>query len=893
MKRLRTWLRRTNGVFRKERRDAEFAAELESHVQMHTEDNVRAGMAPEAARRAALLKLGGIEQTKENYRQRRGLPWLDALAQDLRYTFRTLRKDRSFAFVAVAILALGIGANMAIFSLINRVLLRPLPYKDADRLLTVWEENRHRGWFENIVSSANFLDWKQQNHVFTDMAAFESNSFNLTGERTAEEVAGERVTTNLLALLGVQPFRGRLFLPEEGKRGNAAVVLSYGLWQERYGGDPELVGKPIAVNGERLTVVGILPASFTGDYSASFAPRSRLWVSGLDLKPELREFHNFHAVARLKAGVNLHQAQAEMDAIASRIEQQYPESKGWGVALVQLHDQVVETTRPALLILLCAVGLVLFVACANVANLSLVRATKREKEIAIRTALGASRRQIVRQLLVESTSISLAGAMLGLALAGWGSEIFAKLSPPGTPELEGAGIDGTVLLFAVVMALGTGIVFGLAPALQATKTNVGETLKESGCASDLSKKRGRLRRVLVVCEFGLALTLLFGAGLMTQTLLHLSRVEVGFNPENEVTMTVPLRGPRYVEQQAQAQFFEQLVAHIQALPGVQAASVSRGVPMNGWAGWGFITADNPNPAAGEVPDANYIVVGPDYFRALGIPLRAGRTFSETDTPADQQVCIVSESLAEKYWPGENPVGKRLKMGSEAGDGKAPWLFVVGVAGNVRSQGQFAPFVPEIYVPYTQYPWVLSPRQVVVRTAESPTAIVKAIREEMAAIDKDVPVSEVSTMKEIVAGPIRQEQTLMQLLGAFAALALVLAGIGIYSVISYAVTQRTHEIGIRAALGASEQRITRMVVREGLVLAAIGVMLGLAGVLVIARMLSRLPVEVRVPLLFDVRPFDPATLASVSGILVLVAVGACYLPAKRASRIDPMVALRHE
>jgi len=337
-------------------------------------------------------------------------------------------------------------------------------------------------------------------------------------------------------------------------------------------------------------------------------------------------------------------------------------------------------------------------------------------------------------------------------------------------------------------------------------------------------------------------------------------------------MTVPLRGPRYVEQQAQAQFFEQLVARIQALPGVQAASVSRGVPMNGWAGWGFITADNPNPAAGEVPDANYIVVGPDYFRALGIPLRAGRTFSEIDTPAGQQVCIVSESLAEKYWPGENPVGKRLKMGSEASDAKAPWLFVVGVAGNVRSQGQFAPFVPEIYVPYTQYPWVLSPRQVVVRTAESPAAIVKAIREEMSAIDKDVPVSEVSTMKEIVAGPIRQEQTLMQLLAAFAALALALAGMGIYSVISYAVTQRTHEIGIRAALGASEQRITRMVVREGLVLAAIGVMLGLSGVLVITRMLSRLPVEVRVPLLFDVRPFDPATLASVSGIPFLVALG---------------------
>jgi predicted permease len=893
MRRLRVWLLRVGATFRKERRDSEFIAELESHLQMHIEDNVRRGMTPEEARRAALVKLGGIEQTRENYRDRRGLPWLDALSQDLRYTFRTLRKDRAFALTAILILALGIGANTAIFSVIHRVLLKPLPYKEADRLVMVWEQNPHRGWFENIVSSANFLDWEKQNHVFTEMAAFESNYFNLTGENKPEEVSGERVTTNLFSVLGVRPFRGRLFLPEEEKRGNAAIVLSYGLWQERYGGDPALVGKPVSVNGERLTVVGILPASFSDDYSSSFAPRSRLWLSGLDLEPEFREFHQFHAIARLKAGVSLRQAQSEMDTIASRIEQQYPESKGWGVALVQLHDQAVETTRPALLVLLCAVGLVLFIACANVANLSLVRATKREKEIAIRTALGANRRQIVRQLLIESTLISVLGAGVGLALAGWGSQILARLSPPGTPPLEGASIDGMVLLFAAVVALGTGIAFGLAPALQATKTQVSKSLKEGGRGSGWNAKRGRLRDALVVCEFGLALTLLFGAGLMIRALVHLNRVEVGFNPENVVTMKVPLKGPRYEDQRIQAQFFQQLVACIEALPGVQAASVSRGVPMDDWAGWDFVTADNPNPPAGEVPDANYVVVGPDYFRALGIPLRAGRTFSEADTPAGQQVAIVSESLAQKHWPGEDPIGKRLKMGSDASDPKVPWLSVVGVAGNVKSQGQFAPFVPEIYVAYTQYPWTLSPRQIVVRTASSPARIVEAIRQQVAALDTDVPISEVSTMKEIVAGRIRQEQTVMLLLGVFAALALVLAGIGIYSVISYAVTQRTHEIGIRVALGASEPGITRMVVRQGLVLAGIGVALGLAGTLVISRVLSSLPMDVRVPLLFDVRPFDPSTLTSVCVIFVVVALAACYVPARRASRVDPMVALRHE
>lgn len=886
-------LQRARSFFRSSKLDRELVEEMSAHLELAIEANLGRGMKEEEARRQALIQFGGTQQALEEHREARGLPGLDAFSQDLRYTLRTLHRDRAFALIAVVILALGIGANTAIFSVIHRVLLRPLPYKEADRLVMVWEQNPHRGWFENIVSSANFLDWKKQNDVFTDMAAFESDSFNLTGENKPEEVAGERVTTNLFSVLGVQPFRGRLFLPEEEKQGNAAVVLSYGLWQERYGGDAGIAGKAITVNGERLTVVGILRASFTDDYSSSFAPRSRLWVSGLDLKPEFREFHNFHAIARLKAGVSWRQAQAEMDTIASRIEQQYSESKGWGVALVQLHDQVVETTRPALLVLLCAVGLVLFIACANIANLSLVRATRREREIAIRTALGASRRRIIRQLLIESTLVSLIGAALGLLLAGWGSEILVRLSPPGTPELEGVGIDGMVLLFAVAVAVGTGIAFGLAPALQASKTQVSETLKAGGRGSEVSANRGRLRDVLVVCEFGLALTLLFAAGLMIRTLVHLNRVDVGFDPENVVTMKVPLKSQRYEEQRTQAQFFQQLVARIEALPGVQAASVSRGVPMNDWAGWDFVTADNPYPPAGEVPDANYVVIGPDYFRTLGIPLRAGRAFSEADTSAGQRVAIVSESLAQKHWPGENLTGKRLKIGSDANDPKVPWLTVVGVAGNVRSQGQFAPFVPEIYVPYTQYPWALSPRQIVVRTASNPAAIVEAIRQEVAAIDKDVPISEVITMKEVVAGRIRQEQTVMQLLGVFAALALILAGIGIYSVISYAVTQRTHEIGIRVALGASQPTITRMVVRQGLMLAAIGVVLGLAGALGITRILSSLPVEVRTSLLFDIRPFDPLTLGSVASILVFVAMAACYVPARRASRIHPMVALRHE
>jgi len=818
---------------------------------------------------------------------------MHGLFHDVRYALRQLRKSPGFTSAAVLMLALGIGANAAIFTMVNAALLRPLPYMEAERLLMVWEQNPHRGWLENVVSAANFLDWKKQNDVFTDMAAFESNFFNLSGGNKPEEIAGERVTTNLFSVLGVRPLRGRLFLPEEEKRGTFAVIVSYGLWQENFGGDPELVGKPISLNGQAYTVVGILPATFADDYSASFAQRSRLWISGLDLQPEGREFHDYHAMARLKPGVTLAQAQAEMDTIANRIEQQYPESKGWGVALVGLHDQVVKYTRPALLVLLGAVALVLLIGCANVANLLLVRATGRQRETAIRTALGATRAQIVRQFLVESSLLSILGAALGLVLAAWGSEILVRLTPPDTARIDGAGINSLVLLFAVVIALGTGIAFGLVPALSASRAKVSETLKETGRGSSQGTSGRRLRDALVVCEFALALASLVGAGLMIKTLVHLHRVDIGLDPANLLTMKVPLEGPPYQDQRRQVEFFQQLLARVEALPGVEAASVTRGLPMYGWAGWSFVTADHPNPPAGETPDANYVVIGPHYFRTMGIPLRLGRPFSDGDTPASERVVIVSESLAHKQWPGKDPIGKRLKVGADPSDQSLPWLSVIGVAGNVRSEGQYAPFVPELYVPYTQYPWILRPRHIVVRSASSLSVIVSAIRREVAALDKNAPVSEVSTMKEIIAGPVLQGQTVMWLLGAFAALALILAAIGIYSVISYAVTQRTHELGIRMALGADRRAVVNLVVKQGLLLAMIGVVTGLAVALGMARFVSSLPLEVRWLLLFDVRPTDPLTFVSVSTILTIVAVLGSYLPARRAAKVDPMVALRYE
>jgi putative ABC transport system permease protein len=818
---------------------------------------------------------------------------MTGLLQDFRYALRQLRKNPGFTAVAMITLALGIGANTAIFSVVNAVLLRPLPYPKADRLVMLWEQNPRRGWFDNIISGENFLDWQKQNQVFTGMAAFESKFFNITGNHQAEEIAGERVSANLFAVLGIEPFRGRLYLPEENRQDKTAVILSYGLWRQRYGGDPDLIGKTISINGESYPVVGILPPTFSDDYSSSFDPHSQLWLSGIEPFEPGRESHEYHAIARLNPGVSLAQAQGNMDAIAAQIEQQYPESKGWGVSVVGLHDQVVKYGRPTLTVLLAAVGLVLLIACANVANLLLVRATGRLKETAIRTALGASRNRLARQFLIEGVVLSIAGAVAGLAFAPLASRILVLLTPPDAPHVEGVAINEVVMLFTAGLAIGTGIVFGLAPVFGTARVNVNESLKDTTRATGGGTKDRRLRDLLVIGEFGISLALLAGAGLMIKALTHLHDVDLGFNPDHLLTLKVPLKGPQYQKAEKQAQFFHDLVGRIETLTGVESASLSRGVPIEGWEGWSFVTADNPHPAVGEVPDANYVVVGEHYFTTMQIPIVRGRVFTDFDTPTSEPIAIVSESLANKYWPGQDPIGKRLKIGGDANDQIQPWRTVVGVAGNVRSQGQYAPFIPEIYVPYMQFPWVLDPRNIVVRTAVDPLSMVPQIRRQVAALDKDVPVSDISTMKEITAGPVQPGQAVMWLLGSLASLALVLSAVGIYSVISYHVSQKTREIGIRMALGASDAGVASMVVRQGLLLALVGLGVGLLGALGIARVFSGLPFEVRWLLLFDVHPTDPLILASASVMLTIVAMLACFLPARRAAKVDPIVALRYE
>ena len=818
---------------------------------------------------------------------------MGGLTQDLYFALRQMRRSPGFTAVAVITLALGIGANTAIFSVVNAVLLRPLRYPNADQLVMLWEQNPHRGWFENIISGENFLDWQKRNEVFAGMGVFESNFFNITGNQQAEEIAGERVSANLFSVLGVRPFRGRLFLPEENRQDKAAIILSYGLWQQRYGGDPDVIEKQILLNGESHPVVGILPPTFSDDYSSSFALHSQLWLSGIEPFEPGRESHEYHAIARLKSGVSLAQAQANMNSIAAQIEQQYPESRGWGVAVVSLHDQIIKYARPTLIVLLASVGLVLLIACANVANLLLVRATGRQKETAIRTALGASRSRLARQFLVEGVLVSTIGAVAGLAFAPLASRILVLLTPPDAPHVEGVAINALVMMFTASLALGTGIVFGLAPMFSSARVNVNESLKDTTRATSGGTKDRRLRDLLVIAEFGLSLALLAGAGLMIKALTHLHRVDLGFNPDHLLSLKVPLEGPQYQITEKQSRFFHDLVGRIEALPGVESASLSRGVPMRGWAGWNFVTAENPHPTAGEVPDANYVVVGPNYFKTMQIPIVRGKVFSDFDTPSSEPAAIVSQSLANKYWPGQDPIGKRLKISGDANDNTQPWRAVVGVAGNVRSEGQYAPFIPEIYVSYTQFPWILYPRNIVVRTTVEPLSIVPEIRRQVATLDKDVPVSDIATMKEITAGPVQQGKAVMWLLGSLATLALVLAAVGIYSVISYSVSQRTREIGIRMALGASDGSVASMVVRQGLLLALIGLGAGLLGALAVGRIFSGLPFEVRWLLLFDVRPTDPLILSIVSVLLTIVALLASFLPARRAARVDPMVALRYE
>src|SRR5882762_7454104 len=884
---LRNVARGLRSLFRKEEVDRELDEELRAYSEMAAAEKMKDGLSHKDALRAVRLEQGSVEVTKEVVRFAGWESFIETAWQDLRFGLRSLRKSPGFTTVAVVTLALGIGVNTVIFSAFYAVLLKPLPFEGSDRLVFIAKKNASRGWDRNPISPAEILAWRNQSGAFEDIAAYTQRSCVLTGVGEAEEDPCEVISGNLFPLLGVAPSRGRTFSAEEDEaEGPRAAILSYGLWQRRFAADEKVIGAVIDIDGVSYTIVGVMPSNFSHLYASPYGVLPELWVSGIALSPT-HVWNDYFGIGRLKPGVSLQQAEARTNTISVLIEPMNPDLKGWRAQLMTLRTNASGDTRPALFVLMGAVIFVLLIACANVANLLLARGARRANEFAVRNALGASEGRIVRQLLSESLVISIAGAVCGVLLAILGCKGLVALAPrflvKSVPTLNAGAADFRVLVFTLVVVIATTLLFGLAPALQRARPDLIETLKETGRSSLQSPRNRRLRSALVVSEIALAMVLLIGAGLMVRTLAQLSHMNLGFNPTNVLTLRVPLSGERYKEPQARVQFWERVVSAVEALPTVESASVSRGLPINDWAGQLFTTSDEPNPPAGQVPAANYVVIGPDYFRVMQIALRRGRSYNDHDTNASSRVVIVNEELVRLYWPGRDPLAKRLQVG-----GQGPWLTVVGVAGNVLSQGPDAGFHPEIYIPYQQFPWLLGgPKHLVVRTSGTvkPESLVPAVMQEIRQIDKDQPVADIAPMEQIALEPVAQQRMVMALLVSFASLALILSALGIYSVLSYSIAQRTREIGLRMALGAQRGNVLRLVVGGGAGLALLGITIGLAAALALTRLMTGL--------LFGVHPIDPITFGVVTTVLAVTSILACYVPARRATRVDPMVALRFE
>ena len=880
MKWLNIVLTRLRALLRREAVLRDIDEELRLHVEMEAESLIERGARPDEARLAALRSFGNLARIKDLAYEIRGGGIMETLWQDLRYGVRVLIKNPGFAAVAVLSLALGIGANTAIFSLVDAVLLRPLPFHEPDRLVMVWEDASRVGFPRGYPAPANYADWKAQNQVFEDMAALSGRSFNLTGDGEAEKIDAQAVTTNFFPLLGVKPVAGRAFLLEEDRPEEDKVALvSFGLWRRRFGGDPGLVGKEILLDGQKFNVVGVMPEGF------QFLGRDvDLWVPLRFGQRELanRSDHFLTVFARLKRGVSVAQANADIVAITQRIARDYPrEAANLQAYVLPLREQLAGAVSRALIVLLVAVGCVLAVACANIANLLLSRAAARRREIAIRTALGAGRPRIVRQLLTESLLLAGLGGLCGLLLAHWSLAFLKMLVPEGMAAITSVKIDAQVLGYTLLVSLAAGVIFGLVPARQATKLDLNEVLKQGGGRAGIGGHRG-LRSALVVTEVALALVLLIGAGLMIRTIIRLQGLDPGFRPENVLVMGTVLPRQKYVELPKRSAFYQQVLERVKTLPGVVGAACTTSVPLVLRGGTNGFAIEGKPPAAGS--DANHRQISPDYFRVMGIPLRAGRYFDEHDGTDSLPVAIINETMASKFWPNENALGKRFKVSGPKPD--RPWLTIVGVVGDVRQMGLDVPVKAEMYFPYRQMDvfWA-APSQLAIRTAGDPMNVVAAVRREVWAVDKDQPISNVRTMEEILDGEVAPRRLQMSLLAGFAALALLLASIGIYGVLSYAVTQRTHEIGIRMALGARRRDVLRMVVGDGMRLALWGVGIGLAAALALTRMMASL--------LYGVTATDPSTFALVPVLLLFVALIASYIPARRATKVDPQVALRYE
>ena len=800
---------------------------------------------------------------------------------DLRYAVRMLAKSPAFTAVAILTLALAIGANSAIFSVVNAVLLRPLPYPQSEQLVRVFGKQPQLDLAPS--SPANFLDWRAENEVFTHIATWVGQGFNLTGTDKPERVIGARVSFDLFRLLGVQPALGRDFAAEEdGDGGERVVILSYDFWQRRFAGDPSAIGRTITLSDQAYTIVGVMPRGF-----AFPSPRAQIWtpVAFNPAERATRDTNFIEVVARLKPGVSLEQARANMSAVAQRQAERYPQTNsGLGVTVVSLQEHMVGNVRPMLVVLLGAVAFVLLIACANVANLLLGRAAARQREMAIRSALGASRSRVVRLLLTESVLLAVLGGAIGLLLAGWSLDLLLSLMPADLPFVAEIGVNRTVFLFTAAVSVLTGILFGLAPAWQVSKSDLNEGLKESGRGGSGGPRRHRIRALLVISEVALSLVLLIGAGLMIRSFARLLAVDPGFKADHVLTAFVSLPASKYSERQAQVAFFDRLLERLRNVPGVNAAGIVTNIPLYGGSSTGFDVDGRPEALPGQRPMTDYRLTSPDYFTSMGMRLVKGRAFSHHDNESAPGVVIINETLAARYFAGEDPIGKRLNLSGDPEDRRE----IVGVIADVRNYGVDAEVKPEVYVPFLQSaPEYLasqtSAMTIVVRSAIDPTGLAAALREQVQALDKDQPVSAIKTMERYLAESMLPRRFSMLLLGAFAGLALVLAAVGIYGVIAYTVTQRTREIGIRIALGARGGDILRLVFSNAIATTVVGVGIGLGAAFALTRLLQSL--------LYQVTATDPIVFATIPLLLFAVAAIATYLPARRAMKVDPITALR--
>lgn len=813
--------------------------------------------------------------------------------QDLKYAFRILLKNPLVTVVAVATLALGIGANTAIFSVLNAVVLRPLPYADPDRLVVVWETiagNERRS-----VAPGNFTDWRAQNKTFSDLAATFYGNFNLTGDGPAERINGATVTSNLMSTLGVPARLGRTFQTDDDEHQDRRLaIISDSLWQRRFGRAQDVTGKTISIDESSYTVVGVMPPGF------KFPVQSEIWVLGRDRNAvsmslisqfpkndwtHERDAHFMSVVGRLKPGVGLSQAQADIAAIAQRLEHDFPPTNaGLGSNVIPLHTHIVGNVKTLLSILLGAVAFVLLIACTNVASLLLARATQRDREFAVRRAVGASGRRLVRQLLTESIVLSFIGGLVGLGLSVWVVSLFVKLSPGDIPRLEEASVDLRLLGFTFLVSLLTGLAFGIWPALRASGGSLNQSLKDAGLKASEGKQRRRSRNVLIATELALAQVLLIGAGLLMVSYVRASQIDPGFNPDHVLSAKIAPSAKKYPDPKSRVQFYSQVIEQLRTLPGVKSVGMVMNLPLSGASmNRGFRVEGRPEPKADENVAMDYQVVNNDYFATLEIPILRGRGLTEQDDETAARVIVVNEAMATRYWPNENPVGKRMAIGESSKD--TSWRTIVGVVGNVRHAGLTEEPVPCAFIDYRQDIESWSRMAFVMKTKTEPSSLMSTVRSSLVAIDPQQPVYAIEPLAKLIESSVAPRRFVMSLIGSLAFVALALALVGIYSVISFSVNERTREIGIRMALGAKRADVLRMVLVQGMRVSAVGIIAGLAIAFALTRLLRTL--------LFEVSATDPGTFVCVVGLMTMVALLACYFPARRATEVDPLVALRSD